>query len=189
MRRRLLKRLMIPTFILVSVLMAIALLASRNPASVSLSQWHDAAKSAPTGLMAQVIQDNISPDLPIDAGRMKVWKIQQPEQSKPLYLVDSRVANLADYPHANPLCGVTGCAFFAYISLKEGEFQQVWSEYLNVNLPPGILLIEPSHELKHGLPKLRINQMKGKQVQQLQLTFNGKVYETTNILLLPKNYD
>jgi hypothetical protein len=184
------KRSTISTFIVTLIIMTtLSLFASRNPASVNSSQWFDAAKQAPSGLIAQVIRDNIKPNIPVDAGRMKIWKIQRSGQTHPLYLIDSRVADMANYPHANLLCGVSGCAFFAYRSDDNKKFQQAWSAYLNVNLPPGVALIEPDDELRNGLPGLKVNQMKGKQIQQLYLSFNGQTYEITQVLLLPQRYD
>jgi hypothetical protein len=188
MTRRWFKRFVISTFIVVFIGVSLALFASQNPALVRSSQWLDAANHAPAELMAQVVQDNIQPDVPIDAGRMKIWKVDRSGQKQALYLIDARITDMANYPHANPLCGVSGCAFFAYRS-EGGTFQQVWSDYLNVNLPPGVLLIEVDDELKNGLPELSINQMQGKQIQKSRLSFNGQSYETTQVLLLPKRYD
>jgi hypothetical protein len=185
MRRRWFKRVVIFSFIVVLIIVSLTLFSSCNTALVR-SQWLDA--DAPAELMARVVQDNLQPDVLVDAGRMKIWKVDRFGQRQTLYLIDARITDMASYPHANPLCGVSGCAFFAYRS-EDATFQQVWSEYLNVNLPPGVPLLEVEDELKNGLPELRINQMQGKQIQQSRLSFNGKRYETTQVLLLPKRYD
>lgn len=187
--RQKLKLLVIGAIILATLLFVLSLLGTfRSRASADAANWGYAANSAPSGLMEQFVADHLNP-LPIDPGRMKFLVVQLPGQNQPLYLIDSRIANLAEYPHANPLCGASGCAFFGYIPTDREEFREVWNTYLNVNLPPEISLFESSDELQNGLPVLKINQMQGHRVEQSHWSFNGQDYEITKTLLTPQTYE
>ncbi|MGG6269005.1 hypothetical protein ACQ4M3_30735 [Leptolyngbya sp. AN03gr2] len=174
---------------IVSLILAstIAILAMKS-ASVETG-WQEAARSAPPGLMQQVIRENLSSDFTGDAGRMKVWRIVQSGQSKPLFLVDTRSMNEASHPHENPLCGAMGCKFLGYVSTTKDRYQQVFANYLKPQLPPKVPLIEPTPKIQSGLPTLKINQLEGRQVKQSVLAFNGKEYEVVETQLLPKMYE
>jgi hypothetical protein len=50
-------------------------------------------------------------------------------------------------------------------------------------------LFEPSRDLSHGLPILKINQMEGQRIRQSRLSFDGKVYEITQTILMPQIYE
>lgn len=160
----------------------------RNHASADVADWNNAADSAPSGLMAQFTADHLNSNLPVNSGRMKFLTVQLSGQNQPLYLIDSRITNLADYPHANPLCGASGCAFFGYIP-ADGKYREVWNTYLNVNLPPSVSLFESPNALRNGLPVLKINQMQGNRVEQSQWSFDGQEYEITKTLLTPQTYE
>jgi hypothetical protein len=187
--RQKLKLLAIAAIILVTLLVAVSLFGSSGSrASADAENWNEAAQSAPSGLMTQVVANHLNPNLPVDPGRMKMLSLQLPGQNQPLYLIDSRITNLAQYPHANPLCGASGCAFFGYI--KDGEgFREVWTAYLNVNLPPEVSLFESPDELRNGFPVLKTNQMQGDRIEQSHWSFNGQEYEITKTLLTPQIYE
>lgn len=165
----------------------IAVLAMKS-ASVETG-WQNSARSAPPGLMQQVVKENLSSDFTGDTGRMKVWRIFQTGQSKPLFLVDTRSMNEANHPHENPLCGALGCKFLGYVSTAKEQYQQVFANYLKPQLPPKVPLIEPTPTIRNGLPTLKINQLEGRQVKQSVLAFNGKGYEIVETQLLPKVYE
>ncbi|MCG8368814.1 MAG: hypothetical protein MJA27_36460 [Pseudanabaenales cyanobacterium] len=162
--------------------------AIREHASADSANWNDAVYSAPLGLMEQVQRNNLSPDLPIDTGRMRVRKVQQSGQSEPLYLIDSQIADAAKYPQANLLCGELGCAFFGYIP-SDSRYEEILNTYFNPHLPPDIPLFESTETLKNGLPVLKVNQMESEQVQQLTLAFNGQAYEVIENQLFPDRYE
>lgn len=187
--RHKLKLLVIAAITLAVLLVALSFFGSSgNRASADAENWNQAAQSAPPELMAQVVAEHLNPNMPVDPGRMKILSLQLPGQSQPLYLIDSRIANLAEYPHANPLCGASGCAFFGYV--KDGEeFREVWTAYLNVNLPPEVLLFESPDELRNGFPVLKTNQMQGDRIEQSHWSFNGQEYEITKTLLTPQTYE
>ncbi len=167
---------------------AIALsLRSRNAAGQS--QWQLAKDAAPKGLLEQVVQENIQLGTEINAGQMKLWTIHQPHQNMPLYLIDTRVANAAEQPQANPLCGAQGCVFLAYISAANGHYQSVLKFYLNPHLPPQIPLLQPTAELKAGLPCLIANQLEQQKIRTTQFCFNGSTYEIVETQLRPEVYE
>lgn len=155
--------------------------------TASGSDWQSAAQAAPAGLMEQVVRDNMTSNAQIDAGKMKVWKILQPGQSEPLYLIDTRIANLAERPSGNPLCGALGCAFFGYVS-ENGHYRKVLGTYFDVNLPPHIPLFELTDNLQKGLPTLKVNQREGDRVRQFIFSFNGESYEVVETRLSPNVY-
>jgi len=166
---------------------AIAVFAMKS-ASVETG-WQEAARSAPPGLMQQVVKENLSSDFAGDTGRMRVWRVFQTGQSKPLFLVDTRSKNEANQPHQNPLCGALGCKFLGYVSTAKDQYQQVLANYLKPQLPPEVPLIEPTPTIRSGLPILKINQIEGRQVKQSVLAFDGKGYEVVETQLLPKVYE
>jgi hypothetical protein len=176
--------------ILVLVLGLVIAWAIPSPNATSQPQWQLAKDAAPAGLMAQVIQENLQPGTAIDTGQMKIWQIQQANQNVPLYLIDTRVANAAEHPQDNPLCGVQGCLFLAYISAGSGHYQRVLSIYLNPHLPPQTTLLQPSaYSSESGLPCLMVNQLEHHKIRTTQFCFNGSIYEIIDTQLLPKVYE
>jgi hypothetical protein len=171
----------------VALLLALSVYWSGNNA-IATSTWQLANDAAPPGLMAQIRAETLRPKSATDVGRMKIWNIQLPGQKQSLYLINSQITSLVK-PHANPLCGNSGCAFFAYISTGKEQYQQVWNAYLNVHLPPKVTLFEVPTDLRNGMPVLKVNQLQTNRVQQLHVTFNGQIYEVTASLLTPQTYD
>ncbi|KAM3099287.1 hypothetical protein ACKFKF_15145 [Phormidesmis sp. 146-12] len=157
-------------------------------ASVEIG-WREAAHNAPPELMQQVVEENLSSDFKGDSGRMKVLQIQRSGQSKPLFLIDSRIANEANQSAGNPLCGASGCQFFGYVSTQNNRYQRVLAAYFNPRLPPKIQLFDITHRLQNGLPVLTVNQLEDKQIRQFIFAFNGKFYELVETQLLPKVYE
>ncbi len=182
-----------PVRILGLVVLAIALvlaIAWTIPNAFSQPQWQLAKDGAPAGLMAQVIQENIQPGAPVDSGQMKVWKVEQVNQSVPLYLLDTRVANAAEQPQGNPLCGVQGCLFLAYIPAGSGHYQRVLSIYLNPHLPPQTTLLAPEEDsLAVGLPCLMVKQLEHHKIRTTRFCFNGSIYEIIDTQIFPKVYE
>jgi hypothetical protein len=172
----------------IAVILAIALsLHSSN--ATGIDPWRLAKEGAPTGLMAQVIQDNIQPETTVEAEQMKVWTIQQPHQTIPLYLIDTRVANAAEHPQDNPLCGAQGCVFLAYIPIGQNRYQRILSIYLNPHLPPKMTLLQPTAELKAGLPCLVARQLEQQKIRITQFCFNSGTYEIVETQRLPEVYE
>jgi hypothetical protein len=171
----------------VALLLALLAYWSGNNA-IAESNWKLAADAAPPGLMAQIQAEMLNPKYAAEVEKMKLWEIEIPGQQHSLYVVNAQTASLVK-PNANPFCGNAGCAFFAYISTEKEKYQQVWNDYLNVHLPPKVTLFEVPDTLRNGMPVLKINQLQGRRVQQLHLTYNGQTYEVTTTLLTPQAYE
>lgn len=124
---------------------------------IDISVWQYAAKTAPPGLMEQVVKENVEPDFPVDAGRMKILKISLPGQTAPLFIINSRV--LYECPpsgcssYADPLCGTAGCQYFVYLTERK-LYRRVFKNYLKDMLPPELPFLRVSEQLKQGLPCL-----------------------------------
>jgi hypothetical protein len=162
-----------------------------SPNASSQPQWQLAKAAAPEGLMAQIVHENIQPGIPVDSEQMKIWRIQQANQNVPLYLIDTRVANAAEQPQGNPLCGMQGCRFLAYIPAGSGRYQRVLSLYLNPHLPPKITLLELEKysSLATGLPCLIVNQLEHHKIRTAKFCFNGSIYEMMDTQIFPKVYE
>ncbi|MCU0551793.1 MAG: hypothetical protein MUC48_20830 [Leptolyngbya sp. Prado105] len=141
-------------------------------------QWVYLAQAKLPGLQQQLQQRYESGAAPLDAGRMRVLKIQQRGQSQPLYVVDTRVALEPKQRKLNPACGAAGCAIVAYIS-SQSIYQEVLSVYLDPIPPKRKALIEPTSKIQNGLPCLNFNQrqIKTGQVEVLQWCYNGQSYQ------------
>ncbi len=177
-------------FSLLIVVMGLVLaIAWAIPKATSQPQWQLAKDAAPVELMAQVIQENLQPGTPVDTGQMKIWRVQQVNQNVPLYLIDTRVANAAEQPQGNLLCGVQGCLFLAYIPAGSGHYQRVLSLYLNPHLPPKIVLLQPTAALQAELPCLMVSQLEQPKIRTTQFCFNGSIYEIVETQLLPEVYE
>lgn len=147
------------------------------------SEWQIAADVAPPGLMMQIATDNLAPAFDAQLGQMKMLRPWQSGQTKALYIIDSRTADLTTQD--NPLCGALGCAFFGYIPTENG-FQNVFSVYLDPHLPPNVQLLEASDELHQEMPELVIHQLENDQLLQLRLVLNDEQYEVVETQYLPQ---
>jgi hypothetical protein len=152
--------------------------------SGELAHWQVMSEGAPANLIRQIQQDNLKGNTDVNA--MKYWKIVQPEQSKLLYLIDSRTVNTRS---KQPLCGELGCAFFGYIETRKNQYERVLSAYLNPRLPPNVALFEPLQSLQNGLPFLKVHQLEQQQIRRYRYGFNGRNYEIVETQLLPQRYE
>ena len=144
------------------------------------AQEHEIA--APPQLLEQLAADNLNLAFASDVDDFHVTKYQQLGQSAPLYWVDTHAEE------TSPLCGVSACAFFAYIP-SGGSYRKVLSLYLNPHLPPEISLLEHTETLHHKQPVLHIHQLEGYHLRQFTLAFNGEQYDITDSQLLVERYD
>ena len=186
--RRLIRKPLIRFLILAIIMIGFVVVsgvisASRSDQATNRG-WQLAYQVAPPELLAQVVTDHMQPGIKVDSKQMKAWKIQQPEQVQPLYLLDTRV----NAP-PNPLCGSAGCLFVAYTATAKHQFQSVFSHYLNPLLPKNIPLIQPTATLWGGLPCLTINQLEASKIRTYKLCFSGQTYETLETQLLPQTYE
>ena len=141
--------------------------------------------TAPPTLLEQVVAENFNSTYASHVDPFQVMKYQQFGQSAPLYWVDTR---LSEANGSNPLCGISSCAFFAYIP-TDRSYRKVLSLYLNPHLPPDVALLERMEILHHKQPVLHIHQLEGHHLRQFTLAFNGQQYDITDSQLLAKRYD
>ena len=174
MKRLFIVRIILPTALLITV--CVGILYARSPQP----RWQLARDGAPPALLNQVVTDNLHPDITVDAGQMSILKLQQAGQSQPLYLIDARLID----SETQPLCGAAGCALFAYIRTQSG-FQQVLATYLDLHLPPGKTLLQPTGDLHQGLPTLVAMQLVENDLQQITLAFDGQTYAVDRLDYLP----
>ena len=144
------------------------------------AQEHEIA--APSKLLEQVAAANLNSIYASDIAEFKVTKYQQFGQSAPLYWIDTRSNEVGS------LCGVSACAFFAYMPTGE-SYHKVLSLYLNPHLPPDVSLLEHTETLHHKQPVLHIHQLEGHHLRQFTLAFNGEQYNITDSQLLAERYD
>ncbi|MEM9088684.1 MAG: hypothetical protein AAGC93_08060 [Cyanobacteria bacterium P01_F01_bin.53] len=149
--------------------------------------WQPATEVAPPGLMTKIAADNLAPEFEGELGHMKIMRPWQPGQTTPIYLIDSRIADLST--QNNPLCGALGCAFFGYVPLEDEGFQSVLSLYLDPHLPPEISLIETGDTLQNNMPALIIHQLEDEQLLRMRLGLNDGRYEVVEAQYLPMDTD
>lgn len=156
---------------------------AQNYNFIARNNWQYAALLAPPGLMQQVVKENIrSTDWLGDPGHMKIMKIQEPGQQKPLYIIDSHIQHKCPPkgcdPSLDPLCGSAGCAHFGYI--QDGKsYRQVFNEYLKSLLPPDVPFMRVSKQLSSGLPCLEFAELPNAMADSLQIKrfcYNGSKY-------------
>ncbi|MEO0806040.1 MAG: hypothetical protein AAFY33_07020 [Cyanobacteria bacterium J06643_4] len=146
------------------------------------NDWQPLANAVPLELMMQIGREHLMPDADEQLSQMEIMRLWQSGQTRTLYLIDSRTADLST--NENPLCGALGCAFFAYVPI-EGGFQSVLNLYLDPHLPPDIALIETGEMLHNDMPKLIIHQLEGNQLIQMHLVLNNEQYEVIETRYLP----
>ena len=161
----------------------------------AVNNWQPAALAAPSGLMEQVVRENIKGEWLGDPGRMSILKIQEPGQQKPLYLIDSHILRDCSPrgcdPLQDPLCGSAGCAYFGYI--QNGKtYRQVFNKYLKSLLPPDVPFLRVSKQLSSGLPCLEFAELPNTLADSLQIRrfcYNKNKYEERGVIKqsLPNN--
>lgn len=170
------------------VLLILMILVSQMAIACTLSaiaqsdlKWTYFSQSSLPRLQTQLQQNYQQAGVPVDVGRMRILKLQQSEQEKPLYIVDSRVALEPNRSHLNPRCGKAGCEFEGYVQTND-RYKQVLAVYLNPNPPHGKPLIEPTATLQNGLPCLKFNQrnLKRNQIEVARWCYDGQQYRFVN---------
>lgn len=177
---------------LISGILAIALFLSGSNQLATLQYqgldegaWQYALHSAPLGLMEQV-EAEFPPEVAINPNRMKVLHVQQPNQSIPLYIINSRLqyecppTGCSDA--ANPLCGWKGtCTYFAYLQ-ERNSYRRVLRDEFNPFFPPEVK--EPFLSLSdrpiQGLPCLRFSEMRSsmsaQEISRRMFCYDGSNY-------------
>ncbi|MEA5464059.1 hypothetical protein [Leptothoe sp. PORK10 BA2] len=157
-----------------SVAVAVGVYAKAS--STAQTTWQLAGQIAPPELLKQIGEEHLSSPEPVNLSQMRAWKIHQPRQSAPLYLIDTRVTD----SEQQPLCGKAGCAFLGYIPGQQG-YQTVFNTYLDPHLPPNTDLLSVTDELQSGLPTLTLHQLDGQQLQRFTVAFDGTYYAVVTV--------
>ncbi len=147
-----------------------------STASTAQTTWQLAGEIAPPELLEQIGAEHLSSSEPVNLSQMRVWKIHQPRQATPLYLIDTRLAD----SDQQPLCGKAGCAFLGYIPGKQ-SYQTVFNTYLDPHLPPDTELLSVTDTLQSGLPTLTLHQLEGQQLQRFTVAFDGTHYAVITV--------
>jgi hypothetical protein len=140
--------------------------------------WRLANQVLANDFQQQILKENLQPGTAIEVGQMKVLTVGR------LQLIDTRIANPAKKANINPLCGAESCLFLGY-----SNHQRVLNIYINPNLPPKVVLIQPINEQRENLPCLLINQLEQQKIHTAKLCFNGTAYETVETQILPEVYE
>jgi hypothetical protein len=140
--------------------------------------WQPASQVLSIDFQQQILKENLKPGTAIDIDQMKVLTVGR------LQLIDTRIANPAKIATVNPLCGAESCLFLGY-----SNHQRVLNIYINPNLPPKVVLIQPIGEQRENLPCLLINQLEQQKIHTAKLCFNGTAYETVETQILPEVYE
>lgn len=159
---RALKRISLVVSLLPLVIACNQVVTAQNYSFTVRNNWQYAALSAPPGLMQQVVKENIRSNWLGDPGRMQILKIQESNQQKPLYLIDSHIQHKCPPrgcdPLQDPLCGSAGCAYLGY--MQDGKsYRQVFNEYLKSSLPPEVPFLRVSKQLDSGFPCLEFTEL------------------------------
>lgn len=159
-------------FLLLSLLLG-TVGCSSSAATVS---WHKALSVFPVKSLEQIIQQNTELDPSQTATNVLAWT-QSGRLGKLVLL---------DYNNSG-VCGAAGCLYTGYLVGKNKQLSQVFSSYLNPNLPQGKPLFQVGDLLNADLPCLQVMQVDGDQLRQMLFCFNGQNYRLVGSHLLDKN--
>lgn len=175
---------------LATALLSNQLALSQTPESLSFeirNDWQYAAKSAPQHLMKQVAEENVEDEWLGDPNRMKIAKVNLPQQKSALYLIDTRVQYecppIGCDPALDPLCDRSGCTYLGYIQSGK-SYRRVFSERLKSALTPEKNFLGVSQQLIEGMPCLEFHEQTESAADQLSVRhycFNGEKYDFRSV--------
>jgi hypothetical protein len=151
-------------FLLLSVLIGVAGCSS----SAATVPWREA-----TAVIEQVIQTNTDLDMVQAKETLLAWS------------VDGKEGKLTLFNFNTPnLCGALGCLYTGYWLREDQSAVEVFQNYLNPNLPVNKPLIQVGEARGQALPCLKVLQMEGDRLRQLNYCFNGDRYQLADSQLL-----
>jgi hypothetical protein len=163
------------TFLLISTLLGLV------SCSKTETKWKPAAQVVSAPLLKEVMVQNATltdAEMTEAIAQGKAWSI--PGQSGNLVLVDFQ---------ASSLCGQLGCLYIGIWTKDKESPQQVFSSYLNPNIPKGKTLFEvlQPDEIKtaqqKALPCLKVTQVDADAVdgiRQVNFCFDGRQYRVVD---------
>jgi hypothetical protein len=152
-------------FLLLSVLLGIASCSS----NVATVPWQRATSVVPQRVLEQVIQEYTELDATQTAETLLAWDIEGKRGKLTLFNF-----NTPD------LCGALGCLYAGYWLQEDSPITTVFLSYLNPSLPQGQPLFQVGEYREQALPCLRVLQMDGDRLRQLNYCFNSDRYQLTN---------
>ena len=144
--------------------------------SAVMVSWHQALSVVPVKSLERIIQQNTELDPSQAAANVLAWT-QEGRLGKLVLL---------DYNNSG-VCGAAGCLYTGYLVGKNKQLNQVFSSYLNPNLPQGKPLFQVGDLLNADLPCLQVMQVDSDQLRQMLFCFNGQNYQLASSQLLEKN--
>ena len=149
-------------FLLLSVLIGVAGCSS----SAATVPWQKATAVVPEPVLEQVIQANTDLD------------IAQAKETLLAWTVNGKDSKLTLFNFNTPkLCGAVGCLYAGYWLRENQPAVEVFQNYLNPNLPASNPLFQVGEERGQPLPSLKVLQMEGDRLRQLNYCFNGDRYQ------------
>jgi hypothetical protein len=156
-------------FLLLSVLIGVAGCSS----SAATVPWQKATAVVSEAVIEQVIQTNTNMD------------VGQAKKSLLAWSVDGKEGKLTLFNFNTPnLCGALGCLYTGYWLRENQLIVEVFQNYLNPNLPANKPLIQVGEDRSQALPCLKMLQMEGDRLRQLNYCFNGDRYQLADSQLL-----
>jgi hypothetical protein len=168
-------RLGFATFLLISTLLGLV------SCSRARTNWKPVEQVVSAALLKEVMAQNATltdAEMSAAIAQGKAWSI--PGRSGNLVLVDFQ---------ASSLCGQLGCLYIGIWTKDKEPPQQVFSSYLNPNIPKGKTLFEvlAPDETKtapqKALPCLRVTQVDANAtdgIRQVNFCFNGRQYRVVD---------
>lgn len=160
-------------FLLLSVLLSLVGCSARATGV----PWHQATSIVPKPLVEQVITQNTSAtgqEVDAIAKTMQAWQ------------VEGREGKLVLFNFNTPeLCGASGCLYVGIWMRKNQPLLQVFSAYLNPNLPRDQLLFErDDRQSDAALPCLKVMQEESARLRQSVLCMVENQYQVVDGRLL-----
>lgn len=155
-------------FSVIILLLGTTACSSSSSAETTLSSWHNAAELTPTETLVQIVQSHSSfADLQTAITKTKVWQVKGTEG----------VLNIYDFRQPN-LCGQLGCLYVGYLIPfdKTQVSKEVFTAYLNPNLPPKIPLFQ-AESTYNGMPCLVVTQQSSHSQTLLKFCYEHLIYQ------------
>ncbi|MFB2893634.1 hypothetical protein ACE1CI_12040 [Aerosakkonemataceae cyanobacterium BLCC-F50] len=157
-------------FSIITLLLGTTACTSNSSAKTILSSWQPATKLIPRESLVQIVQSysNLT-EVQSALDKMKVWQVKGREG----------VLNIYDFHQPN-ICGQIGCLYVGYfIPFAQTQVsKEVFTAYLNPNLPPKIPLFQAEAEsTDNSMPCLIVTQSSSHGQLQLKFGYNRSNYQ------------
>lgn len=135
--------------------------------------WQKASSVVPSRTLERIIQLNTELDPSQAVEDVLAWTVK------------GTAGNLVILDFNNSgVCGAAGCLYTGYLMGKHKQLSQVFSSYLNPQLPADKPLFQVVERSDAILPCLQVMQVDGVQFRQMVYCFNGQHYQLASSRLL-----